>query len=108
AFKAAAGKPVAIRNLAVVAAVGHHDGAAVLLRSIGVIRKLVIRGDVVQLARRLVEPIGPGGSSVQTDDCTLVRADNHAIGTVGSDPQNMMVFAAGRATPRDKRLAAVA
>src|SRR5882762_3701434 len=107
ALESAGRKPVAIGDFAVVAAIGNDDGAGILLRGIRVIRKSVVGGDVVQLAGGLIEPVGPGFAAVDADDRALIGAHNHAIRAVGSNPQNVVIFAAWRAAPGNESLAAV-
>src|SRR5258705_7256044 len=50
AFKSACGKPITVCDFAVVAAVRHNDGAAVLLRGVSVIRKRIVSRHVIELA----------------------------------------------------------
>ena len=78
-FKAAHGKPVAVGNLAVVAAIGHSRGAAVLLLGINVVGELVVGDHVVKLSCGLVEPGGPGVARVERNRGALVHAENHAL-----------------------------
>src|SRR5262249_33247809 len=55
----------------------------------------------------LVEPIGPGRSAIYADDRALVGAENHTVGMVGSNPDDVMIFAARRSAKREKSLAVV-
>src|SRR5258705_13919705 len=91
AFKSACGKPIAVCDLAVVAAVRHNDRAAVLLRGVSVIRKRIVSRDVIELAGGLIEPRTPSLSPIRADVGSLVCTSNHAARTIGRNPQNMVV-----------------
>ena len=92
--------PVAKRDLAVVAASGDADRTAFLLARADSIRECVGDADVVELRRRLVEPRAPGRAAVDRDDGTLI-ADQHDVpGVVRTDPQVLVVIAAGRSSKR--------
>src|ERR1700679_102616 len=78
-FEAADGKPIAETDFAVVAAMGNRSGAAILLRSVGNVGKLIVRDDVIELAGRLIIPTAPGKAGVEANGGALVHAENHAL-----------------------------
>ena len=107
AFFSTDGRPIAKSDLAVIAAAGDGGGAAVLLRAVDAIGETVVGGDVIELRRRLIEPGGPCGAAVHADGGALVAAENHARGVVGSDPESVVIVAAGGAFYRFEIFAAV-
>src|ERR1700730_13730824 len=66
------GRPVSIRDLAIIAAAGDGGGAAVLLRSVNVVRKMLISAYVIKLPGRLVVPGAPRFAAVHADNCALI------------------------------------
>src|SRR2546423_1840540 len=56
--------PVAEGDSAVIAAAENVDAAAILLRAIDVVWKIIVDGHVVELRRRLVVPTAPGAAAV--------------------------------------------
>ena len=96
-FETAGGKPVAIGDEAVVAAIRNRDRAAILLRRVGNVGKLVVGDDVIKLAGGLIEPGAPGESGVDADGGALVDTEKHAAGILGIDPEDVVIVAAGRA-----------
>ena len=106
-FIDADGKPVAIRDRAVVAAARHAHRAVLLLAAADAVGKRVVRRHVVELAGRLVVPGAPGLAAVQRDDRALIGGEQDDVGVVGIDPAVLIVLAAWRAFERRPRLAAV-
>ena len=74
ALERAGREPISKGNLSEVAAVRHGDRAAVLLRGVSVVRKRIVRDDVIELPGRLIEPRTPCLAAIKTDDCSLIRA----------------------------------
>src|SRR5262245_49720888 len=99
--------PVTEGDGTISATAGRLHAAAVLLRSIDVVRELVIDGHVVDLRRRLVVPGTPCLASIHAHADTLVASEHHALRVSGIDPQRVIVIAAGRAFDCLKCLAAV-
>ncbi len=81
--------------------------ARVLLRTVKRVRKAIVRGDVVDLRRRLVVPRAPALASVDAHHRTLVAAQHHAVAVVRVHPHLVVVVAARRALDRKERLARV-
>src|SRR3984885_15207789 len=107
AFLSADGRPIAKSDLAVIAAAGDGGGAAILLRAVNAIGETIVGCDVIELRRRLVVPGGPCGAAVEADGGALIAAENHARGVVGSDPQSVVIIAAGSAFYRFEIFSAV-
>src|ERR1700730_5356591 len=61
-------RPIAISDFAIIAAAGDGGGPAVLLRSVNVVRKMLISADVINLSGRLVVPRAPGFAAIHADD----------------------------------------
>src|ERR1700687_5493297 len=59
AFTCADRMPIAKSNLAIVAAADHRGSAAILLRAIDPVGKLIVDGHVIELRRGLVVPTAP-------------------------------------------------
>src|SRR5215475_15168482 len=97
AFTTANRSPVAEGDLSVVATAGSTSSAAVLLRSVYVIRKIVVDGHVIELRSRLVVPGTPALAAVDADHCTLIAGHCHAVGIVRIDPHKVIVISARRA-----------
>src|SRR5690348_9627968 len=95
AFVAADRVPVAPGDLAVVAAAGDRDGAAVLLAGIDPVGKAVVGGEMIELAGRLVVPAAPGAAAVDGDRGALVGAFGDVAGVLGVDPDRVIIVAAG-------------
>src|SRR5271165_965021 len=74
------GTPIMEVQRTVFAAARRGYGAAVLLCSVDPIGNLIVHGDVIKLAGRLVEPGAPSLSSVARDDCALIATENHSLG----------------------------
>jgi len=96
-LEAANREPVAIGDYAIVAAAWDGGGAAILLRGVGNVGKLVVGDDVIELASGLVEPIAPGFAAVEADSGALIDAENHALRILRIDPENVIVIASGSA-----------
>ena len=73
--------PVAKGDLSVIATTGGACGAAVLLRTIDMIRKIVIYRHVIELRSRLVVPGAPAFATIGADHRALVAGNGHAIGS---------------------------
>src|SRR5580704_8968393 len=73
------GLPVSKREHALARPGGDADAAAILLRAVEPVRESIVRGDVINLRRRLVVPCAPGFSAIDTDDCALIAREHHAI-----------------------------
>lgn len=90
AFSTADVVPVAFGDAAASAG-GDADGGVILLRAVGVIRKIVIEGDAVELRCGLIHHARPGTAAVEGDICAAVVRFDHAVGIVGGDPQAVIV-----------------
>src|SRR5262249_60729427 len=90
AFERAGGKPVAIGDDAVVAAMRNADGAGVLLRGVEAIGEAAVERDSVELPGWLVVPGAPDFAAIEGDDRALVGAHEDAIGVIGSDPEDVI------------------
>ncbi len=85
----------------------HTGRTGILLRSIDPVWKLIVGGDVIELAGRLVVPGAPRFSAVHRDDRSLIDAENPALGMFRIDPQRVVVVAARRAFGWNERLAGI-
>src|ERR1051325_6884768 len=74
AFTSARRMPVAECYSAVIASAQDVDAAAILLRAVDVVRKIVVHGYVVKLRRRLVIPTAPGSAAINAHAHALVAA----------------------------------
>src|SRR5579863_3620640 len=99
--------PVAIGDLAVVTAAGDSGSAAILLRAVNVIRKMLIGAHMIKLPGRLVVPGTPGVAGVHASGRALVDSDNHMLRVRRIDPENVIVISTGRARPGFERPSAV-
>src|SRR5689334_8003728 len=100
AFTSARGMPVTKCDGAIITAAQDEDAAAILLRAIDVVRKLVVHGNVIKLRRWLVKPTAPGAAAIHTYASALVTAKDHALRVAGINPESVIVVAAGRAFNR--------
>src|SRR6185437_1855597 len=91
------GMPVAVGDLAVVAATRHPGRSALLLAAVDAIRKSVVGGDVEHLPGRLIVPRAPRLTAVHGDRRALVAADQDDVRVVRVDPNAVVVVAARRA-----------
>src|ERR1019366_10085818 len=66
------GVPVAEADRTAVAPARNRDRAALLLAAVDPIRKVVVRGDVVELRRRLVVPAAPRRARIHGDRRALL------------------------------------
>src|SRR4051812_26278365 len=107
AFTRAGRMPIAKSDSAIIAAAENKDTAAILLRTINVVGKIIINGHVIELRRRLVVPTAPGVARVHADAGTLIAAKNHALRIAGIYPHGVIVIASGRAFDGDKSLPCV-
>ena len=64
-------------ELSVIGADGRSCRAAVLLRAVDVIRKLIVDDYVIELRGGLVVPGAPGDTTVQRNSCALIRGETH-------------------------------
>src|SRR6266480_490066 len=90
--------PIAIGDLSVVAATYYCRSAAVLLRAIYPVRKLIVHCNMVKLCRRLVVPAAPGFPAIHGDDRALINSGNHSSWIFRIDPEGVVVVAARRAS----------
>ncbi len=102
------GAPVARGDAAVVAAREDHRRAAVLLRAVEPVRERAVGRDVVELARRLVEPRAPARAAVEADRRALIAGQSHPRRVARIDPELVEVVAVGRAFDRAEAGPAVA
>src|SRR2546423_8385358 len=102
------GVPVGKSNGAVVTATGRGDRAAILLRAIDAVRKLVVHGHVIELRSRLVIPGTPGLAAIHADAGALVATENHALRVRRINPKGVVIVAAGSALDGLKLFAAIA
>ena len=101
------GMPIPKRNRTVITAAGNADRAALLLRAIHPVGELIVRGQVINLRRRLVVPGAPSLSAVHGHHRPLVGGQQHDVGMIGIDPGGVIVVAAGRTFDGREFLAAV-
>src|SRR6267154_1479740 len=87
--------PATAVDVTAVAGGGDTDGRIVLLRAIDAVREIVVGSHVVELRRGLVVLRGPILAAVDGNGCAAVVAVDDAIGTVGINPETVMV-AVGR------------
>src|SRR5580692_697469 len=99
--------PVAISDLAVIAAAGDGGRAAILLRAVNVIRKMLIGADVIELPGRLVVPGTPRVAAVDADDGSLIDSENHVLRVRRIDPEDVKIVSAWGARPSFEGPAAV-
>src|SRR6185312_17112836 len=83
----AGGVPVAKGDLAVVAACGDADGAALLLAATDLIREGVRRRDVVDLRGRLVVPGTPAFAAIDADHRALIADQQQDLRIARVDPE---------------------
>ncbi len=95
AFASADVVPIAHADAAIIAARCDAHGAIVLLRAVGVIRKIVVECDTVELGGGLLILTGPGASAVGADVGAAVVAFDHAVGIIGGDPKIVNVAVRG-------------
>src|SRR5579864_6124109 len=92
-------RPIAIGDFAVIAAAGNCSGAAVLLRGVNVIGKVLVGAYVIKLTGRLVVPGTPGLAAVHADDRALIDAQDHVLRVRRIDPENVKIVSARRTQP---------
>src|SRR6516165_11242298 len=102
------GPPVARAERAELPSARDSRGAAVLLCAVNPVGILIVGGDVVKLAVRLVVPGTPRFAAVQCNDGALIATQNHALRLVGVDPQFVIIVAVGCAPQSRKGFPAVA
>ena len=107
ALTAAGQKPVARVDVSMVAAAGNGDGAAVLLRAVNAVGKIIVGGDVIHLRGRLVIPGGPCFAAIETDGRALIDAEHQVVRILWVDPNLVIIVAARSAAHNLDRLAAV-
>src|SRR5438876_4236336 len=99
--------PIAKGNFAVIAAALRRDRTAFLLRAVNPIRKTIVRGQVIELRRRLVVPSAPGRTAVHANDRALIGAERDNLRIFPADPDALVTVAAGRAFESHKCFSAV-
>ena len=107
AFPCANRVPVPECDAPIIAAARGGHGAAILLRTIDVVRKLVVRNHVVELRRRLVVPGAPALASIDADRRSLVATRDHPLRIRRIDPERVIVIASGSALDRLPALAGI-
>src|ERR1035437_6051886 len=100
-------RPIAIRDLAIIAAARDRGRSAILLRCVDVIGKLLVGADVIKLAGCLVIPGTPGIAAVDTDDRALVNTEDHVLSVGRVDPESVKIIATGRSRPGFEAAASV-
>src|SRR4029077_1995036 len=93
-LEAARRVPVAIADLAEVAAVGDGGLSAVLLRGEHVVGESVVCDHVIELSRRLVVPAAPRRPRVDADDGALIDAGEEPSRISSVDPHELKIVAA--------------
>src|ERR1044071_1599280 len=101
------GVPVAEGDRSVITAAEDIDAAAILLRSVNVIRKLFIDSNGVKLRGRLIEPTAPSCAAVNAYARALVTAKDHPLRIAWIDPECVIVVAAGCAFDSDKSFSCI-
>ena len=71
--------PIAKRNLTLITTALDSDRTAFLLAAIKLIRKRIVRADVIELRCGLVIPRTPGLTAVYSDDRALVRTKKNEL-----------------------------
>src|ERR1700726_4521711 len=99
--------PIAKRDLTRVAAAFDSDRTAFLLSAVKPVGERVVCAHVIQLRARLIVPRAPGRPAVNRYDRSLVRAEQNDVGIVRTDPNILVIAAAGRAAPAVPRFPAV-
>src|SRR6266446_6037779 len=99
--------PFAEGYLAVVATARNAGRAAFLLAAAQPVRKRIVRGDMIHLRRWLVVPTAPRLATVDGDDGALIAAQNDHVRITRTNPDVLIVIAAGRAAKGGPRLATV-
>src|ERR1700730_17980131 len=102
AFTCSSRMPVAESDCSVIAPAQNKNASAILLRTVNVIREIVVDGHVIELSCRLVVPTAPGVACVHTNAGALVAAKNHPLRIIGINPESMIVVAAGSALDGDE------
>src|ERR1700751_1119900 len=91
AFAPAHVVPVLAADVAIIGAAGNRYRGVVLLRTINVIEKLVVGGNVVKLGRRLVVLRRPACARIYADGGAAVVAVDHPLRIRRIDPKPMMI-----------------
>src|SRR6185312_5232068 len=91
------GMPFTEGDLAVIAPGSDSDRTALLLSSIDVIWKGIVRAHVIKLSRGLIVPGRKGLSTVDRDDGALVTGNKQDVRVIGIDPDAVIVVASRRA-----------
>src|SRR5258707_551496 len=73
------GMPVAEGDRSIIAAARGVDGAAVLLCTVDMVRKLIVNAHVVHLCCGLVVPTAPGAAAIHAYAGALVAAGDHTL-----------------------------
>ncbi len=88
---AAGGIPVARPDHALVVETRDGKIGIVLLRAVNVVRKAVIRRDVVELAGGLIVLGRPGVAAVERNARAAIVGVDQTVGIIGIDPKRMMI-----------------
>ncbi len=99
--------PIAKGDLAIVAAAGDANRAALLLSAAQAIGKGIVGVHVIELRRGLVVPGAPRLPAVDGNDGALVAGQDDRVGIVGIDPDVLVVVAAGSAAKASPGLASI-
>src|SRR5208337_2490541 len=83
--------PIAVANLAVVAAASSGDAATFLLPAVDPVGKAIVRGDVIKLRGWLVVPSAPGGAAIHADRRSLIGAQRHDLRILRADPDVLVI-----------------
>src|SRR5262249_55057758 len=94
--------PIAKRDGTEIAAARGGNPAAVPLRAVNAIGKLVINRNVIELGCGLVVPRTPGLSAIHAYAGALIAAKNHALRIGRINPERVVIVAAGSAFKRLK------
>ncbi len=91
AFAAPDVVPIRTVDSAVCAGAGDAHGGVVLLRSVDVVRKPIVSGDVIKLRGRLVVNAGPALRAVGRDGGAAIVPVDEALWVCGIDPKAVVV-----------------
>src|SRR5215471_8304808 len=99
--------PIAKSDRAIVAAAAGVNAAAILLRTVYMVGKLVVHGHVIELRGGLVVPGAPSLASIHAHAHALIAAKEQSLGIGRVDPESVIVIASGSALDGLKGLAAI-
>src|SRR6266581_3938610 len=95
AFASAHSLPVRAVDVSAVAGSGNTNGGIVLLRAIDAVRKIVVRGHMIELRGGLIPLRGPILAAIDGNGCAAVIAVDKAIGIVRINPQAVVIAVRG-------------